>query len=63
MIPRSDWCRGHISMYGFIDMPFQSITYPAQLTGEDSYQIAIMGTQGIRVEIVTDGPPPPPEAP
>jgi hypothetical protein len=33
------------------------------LTGEDSYQIAIMNTQGIRVEIVTDGPPPPPEAP
>ncbi|PPQ86859.1 hypothetical protein CVT25_012578 [Psilocybe cyanescens] len=29
------------------------------LTGEDSYQIAIMGVQGIRVEIVSDAPPPP----
>ncbi|KAI0690567.1 hypothetical protein BC835DRAFT_1407485 [Cytidiella melzeri] len=28
------------------------------LTGEDSYQIAIMGVQGLRVEIVGDGPPP-----
>ena len=34
-----------------------------QLTGDDSYQIAVMGVQGIRVEIVSDGPPPPPEAP
>ncbi|KAF9454533.1 hypothetical protein P691DRAFT_309862 [Macrolepiota fuliginosa MF-IS2] len=29
------------------------------LTGEDSYQIAIMGVQGLRVEIVSDAPPPP----
>lgn len=34
-----------------------------QLTGEDSYQIAISGVQGIRVEIVTDAPPPPDEPP
>lgn len=34
-----------------------------QLTGEDSYQIAIMGVQGIRVEIVSDAPPPPDEPP
>ncbi|KDR81652.1 hypothetical protein GALMADRAFT_135067 [Galerina marginata CBS 339.88] len=33
------------------------------LTGEDSYQIAIMGVQGIRVEIVSDAPPPPNEPP
>ncbi|KAF9246303.1 hypothetical protein BU15DRAFT_85076 [Melanogaster broomeanus] len=33
------------------------------LTGEDSYQIAIMGVQGIRVEIVSDAPPPPDEPP
>ncbi|KJA27358.1 hypothetical protein HYPSUDRAFT_35228 [Hypholoma sublateritium FD-334 SS-4] len=33
------------------------------LTGEDSYQIAIMGVQGIRVEIVTDAPPPAPDPP
>ncbi|KAF8163342.1 hypothetical protein B0H34DRAFT_695070 [Crassisporium funariophilum] len=33
------------------------------LTGEDSYQIAIMGVQGIRVEIVSDAPPPPVEDP
>ncbi|TCD68902.1 hypothetical protein EIP91_009452 [Steccherinum ochraceum] len=28
------------------------------LTGEDSYQIAILGAQGLRVEIVGDAPPP-----
>ncbi|EPQ58016.1 hypothetical protein GLOTRDRAFT_56560 [Gloeophyllum trabeum ATCC 11539] len=33
------------------------------LTGEDSYQIAIMGVQGLRVEIVSDAPPPPEEEP
>ncbi|KAG9318692.1 hypothetical protein JVU11DRAFT_787 [Chiua virens] len=33
------------------------------LTGEDSYQIAIMGVQGLRVEIVSDAPPPPEEPP
>ncbi|KXN86875.1 hypothetical protein AN958_09470, partial [Leucoagaricus sp. SymC.cos] len=38
------------------------IMYPI-LTGEDSYQIAIMGVQGLRVEIVTDAPPPPDEPP
>lgn len=35
----------------------------AQLTGEDSYQIALMGVQGLRVEIVSDAPPPPDEPP
>jgi len=34
-----------------------------QLTSEDSYQIAIMGVQGLRVEIVSDGPPPIEEPP
>ncbi len=34
-----------------------------QLTGEDSFQIAIMGVQGLRVEIVSDAPPPPDEPP
>ncbi|KAI0748165.1 hypothetical protein C8Q80DRAFT_1270605 [Daedaleopsis nitida] len=33
------------------------------LTSEDSYQIAIMGVQGLRVEIVCDSPPPPDEPP
>lgn len=33
------------------------------LTSEDSYQIAIMGVQGLRVEIVSDAPPPPEEPP
>lgn len=35
------------------------------LTSEDSFQIATMGVQGLRVEIVSDGPPPEeePEAP
>jgi len=33
------------------------------LTGEDSYQIAAMGVQGLRVEIASDGPPPPDEPP
>ncbi|TFK29979.1 hypothetical protein FA15DRAFT_663297 [Coprinopsis marcescibilis] len=33
------------------------------LTGEESFQIAIMGVQGLRVEIVSDAPPPPDEPP
>ncbi|KAI9064481.1 hypothetical protein FKP32DRAFT_644172 [Trametes sanguinea] len=33
------------------------------LTSEDSYQIAIMGVQGLRVEIICDVPPPPDEPP
>ncbi|KAJ8482107.1 hypothetical protein ONZ45_g15069 [Pleurotus djamor] len=33
------------------------------LNSEDSYQIAIMGVQGSRVEIVSDAPPPPDEPP
>ncbi|KAG6814375.1 hypothetical protein H0H92_010961 [Tricholoma furcatifolium] len=33
------------------------------LTGEESYQIALMGVQGLRVEIVSDSPPPPDEPP
>jgi hypothetical protein len=33
------------------------------LTGEDSFQIAVMGVQGLRVEICTDAPPPPDEPP
>jgi hypothetical protein len=33
------------------------------LTGEDSFQIAVMGVQGLRVEIGTDAPPPPDEPP
>ncbi|EJF65896.1 hypothetical protein BD309DRAFT_1013767 [Dichomitus squalens] len=33
------------------------------LTSEDSYQIAIAGVQGLRVEIVCDSPPPPDEPP
>ncbi|CAK5277408.1 unnamed protein product [Mycena citricolor] len=31
------------------------------LTGDDSFQIAVMGVQGLRVEIVSDAPPPPDE--
>jgi hypothetical protein len=34
-----------------------------QLTGEDSYQIAVAGVQGTRVEIVSDAPPPPEDPP
>ncbi|KAH8116935.1 hypothetical protein DFH11DRAFT_1687756 [Phellopilus nigrolimitatus] len=33
------------------------------LTSEDSYQIAILGVQGSRVEIYSDAPPPPDEPP
>ncbi|KAH9946082.1 uncharacterized protein BXZ73DRAFT_95587 [Epithele typhae] len=33
------------------------------LTSEDSYQIATMGVQGLRVEIVCDAPPPPDDPP
>lgn len=42
---------------------FSSVMYHEQLTGEDSYQIATMGVQGLRVEIVSDGPPPPEDEP
>jgi len=38
------------------------LTVP-QLTGEDSYHIATMGVPGLRVEIVSDAPPPPEEPP
>ena len=55
----SVWCRGRTSTFvnikstlGLSDFHF------AQLTSEDSYQIATMGVQGLRVEIVSDGPPP-----
>jgi hypothetical protein len=34
-----------------------------QLTGEDSYQVAIKGVRSVRVEIVSDFPPPPDETP
>jgi hypothetical protein len=51
-------------MYDFIYARlFVTIANSQQLTGEDSYQIATMGTQGIRIEIVSDGPPPPPDVP
>ncbi|PCH38018.1 hypothetical protein WOLCODRAFT_87775 [Wolfiporia cocos MD-104 SS10] len=33
------------------------------LTSEDSFQIAVMGVQGLRVEIVSEAPPPPEEEP
>jgi len=33
------------------------------LTADETYQIAIMGAQGLRVEIVGDGPPPPDDEP
>lgn len=34
-----------------------------QLTGEDSYQIAIQGVRAFKVEIMSDGPPPAEEPP
>lgn len=40
-----------------------ALTYGPQLTSEDSYQIACMGVQGLRVEVVCDSPPPPDEPP
>jgi hypothetical protein len=42
---------------------FLTNSHTSQLTGEDSYQIALMGVQGLRVEIVSDAPPPPDEPP
>ena len=59
LIPPSVWYRGHISM--FVNIQFASGICDLQLlqlTSEDSYQIATMGVQGLRVEIVSDGPPP-----
>jgi len=40
-----------------------NLNFSGQLTGEDSYQIAQMGVHGLRVEIVSDAPPPPDEPP
>jgi hypothetical protein len=46
------YVREHLISLGISDLHF------SQLTSEDSYQIATMGVQGLRVEIVSDGPPP-----
>lgn len=52
--------------YIYVCMPFPIIlilcSTSQQLTGEDSYQIAVAGVQGTRVEIVSDAPPPAEEA-
>ena len=56
---RSVWYRGRTSMFVNIQFaPWISHLRLLQLTSEDSYQIATMGVQGLRVEIVSDGPPP-----
>ncbi|KAJ7632671.1 hypothetical protein FB45DRAFT_913120 [Roridomyces roridus] len=44
-------------------VPVEFASLQAALTGEDSYQIAVMGVSGLRVEIVSDAPPPPDEPP
>ena len=33
------------------------------IANEETYQIAVNGTHGIRLEVVTDAPPPPDEPP
>ena len=59
LTPLSAWCRGHTSMFVNIRLSSgRSGLHVLQLTSEDSYQIATMGVQGLRVEIVSDGPPP-----
>ncbi|KAG2157169.1 hypothetical protein DEU56DRAFT_921120 [Suillus clintonianus] len=50
------------AMFG-LRVPVEYASLHASLTGEDSYQIAVMGVQGLRVEIVSDAPPPPDEPP
>ena len=59
LTPYSVWCQGHTSMFVNVYLPSgrSSLNF-SQLTSEDSYQIATMGVQGLRVEIVSDGPPP-----
>lgn len=52
----------HLCMYAFHIILILCSTFQ-QLTGEDSYQIAVTGVQGTRVEIVSDAPPPPDEPP
>ena len=32
---------------------------PIQISSEETYQIAAQGVHGLRIEIVTDAPPPP----
>jgi hypothetical protein len=59
------FCRWPIHLCKICRLPahlLQLIVNP-QLNGEDSFQIASMGVQGLRVEIASDGPPPPDEAP
>ena len=59
LTPPSVWCRGRTSM--FVNTGLCTETpdlHFSQLTSEDSYQIATMGVEGLRVEIVSDGPPP-----
>lgn len=59
LILHSVWCLGHTSMFvNILFAPRISVLRLSQLTSEDSYQIATMGVQGLRVEIVSDGPPP-----
>lgn len=59
LTPPSAWCRGHTSTSVKIRLSSGMFgLHVLQLTSEDSYQIATMGVQGLRVEIVSDGPPP-----
>jgi len=51
-----------MSMYVTLLVLYFHLT-ESQLTSEDSYQIATMGVPGLRVEIVSDAPPPPDEPP
>lgn len=63
--PNSDLLPGRTSMqvYPRRATPLKLTHISLQLTGEDSFQIATMGVQGLRVEIVGDSPPPPDEPP
>ncbi|OCH94944.1 hypothetical protein OBBRIDRAFT_746359 [Obba rivulosa] len=67
-----DWIKPPPDAMFTLRVPTEYVSYQAArfitgdfiyLTSEDSYQIATMGVQGLRVEIVSDGPPPEDEPP
>ncbi|KAI0807545.1 hypothetical protein C8Q74DRAFT_1213433 [Fomes fomentarius] len=58
-----DWVKPPPDVQFGLRVPIEYASFQAALTSEDSYQIAIMGVQGLRVEIVCDAPPPADEPP
>ncbi|PSR74100.1 hypothetical protein PHLCEN_2v10056 [Hermanssonia centrifuga] len=58
-----DWIKPPPDISVFLRIPIEYASLQASLTGEDTYQIAIMGVHATKVEIVADAPPPPDDPP